>query len=66
MEEGYSWSYPIHTYHNSRKPLSITGCTPLTYLRDYQEGGIEKLKEINFYRPKSAARMSMRFARPLF
>ncbi|GEA28443.1 hypothetical protein MiAbW_03018 [Microcystis aeruginosa NIES-4325] len=27
--------------------------TAITYLRDYQEGGIEKLKEINFYRPKS-------------
>ncbi|WP_149989978.1 winged helix-turn-helix domain-containing protein, partial [Microcystis aeruginosa] len=27
--------------------------TLLTYLRDYEEGGIEKLKEINFYRPKS-------------
>lgn len=24
------------------------------YLKEYQEGGIEKLKEINFYRPESA------------
>ncbi len=26
---------------------------PRVQLKDYQEGGIEKLKEINFYRPKS-------------
>ncbi|MBD2776595.1 IS630 family transposase [Iningainema tapete] len=34
----------------------LTGISPNTlrsYLRDYQEGGIEKLKEINFYQPKS-------------
>jgi transposase len=31
----------------------ISQNTLLTYLQDYQEGGIEKLKEINFYRPKS-------------
>jgi hypothetical protein len=23
------------------------------YIKEYEEGGIEKLKEINFYRPKS-------------
>ncbi len=36
--------------------FQLAGISPntlLTYLRDYQEGGIEKLKEINFYRPKS-------------
>jgi len=27
--------------------------TLITYLEDYLEGGIEKLKEINFYRPQS-------------
>jgi transposase len=28
--------------------------SPVTqYLREYKEGGIEKLKEINFYRPQS-------------
>lgn len=27
--------------------------TMLSYFRDYQTGGIEKLKEINFYRPQS-------------
>lgn len=27
--------------------------TMLSYFRDYQEGGIDKLKEINFYRPQS-------------
>jgi len=34
----------------------LTGISENTlrkYLRDYQEGGIDKLKEINFYRPKS-------------
>jgi transposase len=38
------------------KICQLAGISPntlLTYLRDYQEGGIEKLKEINFYRPKS-------------
>ncbi len=35
----------------------ITGITEpalVNYLRDYREGGIEKLREINFYRPESA------------
>jgi len=39
-----------------KKICQLAGISPntlLTYLRDYQEGGIEKLKEINFYRPKS-------------
>jgi len=31
----------------------ISQNTMLSYFRDYQTGGIEKLKEINFYRPKS-------------
>ena len=34
----------------------LTGISPNTlrsYLRDYQLGGIEKLKEVNFYRPQS-------------
>jgi len=34
----------------------LTGICPNTlrsYLKDYQVGGIEKLKEINFYQPKS-------------
>lgn len=34
----------------------LTGISPNTlrsYIRDYQSGGIEKLKEINFYRPQS-------------
>lgn len=31
----------------------INGNTLRSYLRDYHEGGIEKLKEINFYRPAS-------------
>ena len=40
----------------AQKICQLAGISPntlLTYLRDYQEGGIEKLKEINFYRPKS-------------
>lgn len=35
------------------KIAGITGNTLRTYLRDYQEGGIDKLKEINFYQPQS-------------
>jgi transposase len=31
----------------------ISENTLRSYCRDYQDGGIEKLKEINFYRPKS-------------
>ncbi len=33
--------------------MAIAPNTLRSYLRDYQEGGIEKLKEINFYRPQS-------------
>jgi transposase len=35
------------------KILGISGNTLRSYIRDYREGGIEKLKEINFYKPKS-------------
>jgi hypothetical protein len=31
----------------------ISGNTLRSYLKDYQEGGINKLKEINFYKPQS-------------
>lgn len=31
----------------------ISQNTMLSYFRDYQTGGIEKLKEVNFYRPQS-------------
>lgn len=31
----------------------ISKPTLCSYLRDYQEGGIDKLKEVNFYRPES-------------
>lgn len=34
--------------------IGITKPTLVSYLRAYGEGGIEKLKEINFYQPKSA------------
>ena len=32
---------------------SICKGTLCSYLKDYQQGGIEKLKEINFYKPES-------------
>ena len=35
------------------KLTGIAANTLRSYLRDYQSGGIEKLKEINFYRPQS-------------
>jgi transposase len=31
----------------------ITGNTMLSYFRQYNEGGVEKIKEVNFYRPQS-------------
>ena len=33
--------------------VGISGNTLRSYLQDYQKGGREKLKQINFYRPKS-------------
>lgn len=39
-----------------REIAKLTGISPNTlrsYLKDYLEGGIEKLKELDFYRPKS-------------
>lgn len=33
--------------------VGISGNTLRSYLRDFQEGGIEKLKEVNFYKPQS-------------
>ena len=35
------------------KIAGISGNTLRGYLREYKEGGIEKLKEINFYKPES-------------
>jgi transposase len=32
---------------------NVSQNTMLSYFRDYQTGGIEKLKEVNFYRPQS-------------
>ena len=32
----------------------ICGNTLLGYLREYQDGGVERLKELHFYSPKSA------------
>jgi len=33
--------------------MGICGNTLISYLEDFQKGGIEKLKEINFYKPQS-------------
>lgn len=35
------------------KIVGVSGNTLRSYLRDYKEGGIEKIKEINFYKPES-------------
>jgi transposase len=35
------------------KLTGISANTLRSYLRDYQSGGIEKIKQINFYRPQS-------------
>ena len=40
-------------HHQISKLAGIAPNTLRSYLRDYQAGGIEKLKEINFYRPQS-------------
>ena len=40
-------------HHQISKLAGISANTLRSYLQDYQEGGIEKLKEINFYRPQS-------------
>lgn len=40
-------------HHQICQLAGISENTLRAYCRDYQEGGIEKLKEINFYRPKS-------------
>lgn len=34
----------------------VSGNTLRSYLRDYQAGGMEKLQELNFYRPQSELR----------
>ena len=35
------------------KIAKISKATLYCYLKDYQEGGLEKLKEVNFYQPES-------------
>ncbi len=40
-------------HHQISNLAGIAPNTLRSYLRDYQAGGIEKLKEINFYRPQS-------------
>ncbi len=40
-------------HYQISKLVGISPNTLRSYLKDYQEGGIEKLKEINFYRPQS-------------
>ena len=44
-------------YLSHKQICVIAGVSPNTlrqYLRLYQEGGIEKLKQVNFYQPQSA------------
>ena len=40
-------------HHQISKLVGISPNTLRSYLRDYQEGGIEKIQEINFYQPQS-------------
>lgn len=40
-------------HHEICRLASITEPTLCRYLKDYQHGGLEKLKEINFYQPES-------------
>jgi transposase len=48
------WLKSQNTPHKTICKLAgISENTLISYLEDYQEGGIEKLKEINFYRPQS-------------
>lgn len=52
MEAVYLKSYGL-PHQEIARLCKINGKTLRTYLHDYYEGGIEKLKEINFYRPES-------------
>jgi len=48
------WLKSQNLHHKTICQLAkISENTLITYLEDYLEGGIEKLKEINFYRPQS-------------
>jgi len=48
------WLKSLNYKHNEIvKIAKISKATLCCYLRDYQEGGIEKLKELNFHRPES-------------
>ena len=40
-------------HHQIVQLVGISANTLRNYFRDYQEGGIEKLKKTNFYRPQS-------------
>lgn len=40
-------------HHEICRLSGITGNTLRTYLRAYQAGGVERLKQLNFYRPQS-------------
>ena len=49
------WLKSLHLPHAQIcRICCITGNTLRTYLRDYQQGGIKRLKEVRFYRPASA------------
>ena len=48
------WLKSLNYSHKEiRKIAQISKATLCCYLKDYQEGGIEKLKELNFYQPES-------------
>ena len=48
------WQKHLHLpHHQICQILGITGNTLRTYFREYQEGGLEKILEIRFYRPES-------------
>ena len=41
-------------HHQIRAVADIAESTLCEYLREYQEGGVEKLKELHFHKPESA------------
>ena len=53
MEAPVSKSHKDMTHKKICEIVNITGNTLRKWVRDYQEGGIEKLEEISFYKPES-------------
>lgn len=52
-EAPVSKSHKDMTHKKICEIVNITGNTLRKWVRDYQEGGIEKLEEISFYKPES-------------